>query len=68
MVTNTTRRTGGDLALTLLPGKGPMFVREVRDNKVDLVAFSKPDATLVILADRVEILDAAIDEEVQWPA
>jgi len=45
-----------------------MFVREVRDNKVDLVDFSKPDATLVILADRVEILDAAIDEEVQWPA
>ena len=38
----------GDLALTLLPGKGPMFVREVRDNKVDLVDFSNPHATRVM--------------------
>ena len=58
----------GDLALTLLPGKGPMFVREVRDNKVDLVDFSNPHATRVIVANRVEILDAVGDDEVQRPA
>ena len=34
-----------------------MFVREVRGNKVDLIDFSNPDAKLVLLADRVEILD-----------
>jgi hypothetical protein len=47
----------GDLAVTTLPGKDPMFVREVRGNKVDLIDFSNPDARLVLLADRVEILD-----------
>ena len=34
-----------------------MFVAKVRGKKLELVDFSRPDTKLVILADRVEILD-----------
>ncbi len=34
-----------------------MFVFEVRSNKLELVDFTKTDSKLVILANRVEILD-----------
>jgi hypothetical protein len=47
----------GDLVVTRLSGKSPMFVREVRGNKVELVDFSGAEAKLVLLADRVEVLD-----------
>ena len=47
----------GDLVLLSLAGKAPMFVREVRGNKLELVDFTKPDAKLVILADRAEVLE-----------
>jgi len=40
-----------------LAGKVPMFVLEVRGNKVELIDFTKTDLKLVMLANRVEVLE-----------
>ena len=49
----------GDLVAVSLEGKKPMFVLCVGLNKVELIDFAKPDLRLVMLTNRVEVLEPA---------
>ena len=51
-----------------MPGKGTLFVRELRDNSVMPIHFSSPNPTHVIRANQVQVLDVCREEGLQRSA